>query len=148
MLNVLISLVLTFSTLEPGEALTEEVTKPNTVLLASAAQEEPVEEIDDKAELYTITAYTAGPESTGKTSRDPAYGITASGTEVKEGRTCACPPSIPFGSKVYIAELDQTFVCEDRGSAITEGHIDIYMDNLEEALQFGVQSMKVSIQTR
>jgi 3D (Asp-Asp-Asp) domain-containing protein len=36
-------------------------------------------------------------------------------------------------------------VCEDRGGAITEGHIDVYMPQLKEARQFGRQRLKVRI---
>jgi len=38
---------------------------------------------------FEITYYTAGHESTGKNPGDPAYGITKSGTTVKEGQTIA-----------------------------------------------------------
>jgi hypothetical protein len=38
---------------------------------------------------FKITAYTAGPESTGKRPGDPEYGITASGEKVEEWITIA-----------------------------------------------------------
>lgn len=92
-----------------------------------------------------VTAYTAGYESTGKTPDHPAYGVTASGAYVEEGRTCACPPSIPFGTEIYVPALDTTYTCEDRGAAITEGHLDLYMEDLDAALQFGRQELEVII---
>jgi len=102
---------------------------------------------DQNGTSFTVTAYTAGPESTGKEPGDPAYGITASGEEVEEGRTIACPQSLPFGTKIHIPELDETYVCEDRGSAITNGHLDIYKEDLDDALEFGVQELQAKVWT-
>ncbi|GAB2550561.1 LysM peptidoglycan-binding domain-containing protein [Gracilibacillus alcaliphilus] len=96
---------------------------------------------------FTVTAYTAGPESTGKEPGDPAYGITASGEVVEEGRTIACPQSLPFGTKIHIPNLDETYVCEDRGSAITNGYLDIYIEDLNKALEFGVQELQAKVWT-
>ncbi|BAC12903.1 hypothetical conserved protein [Oceanobacillus iheyensis HTE831] len=98
---------------------------------------------DAKGEKFTVTAYTAGHESTGKEPGDPAYGITASGTEVQEGQTIACPESMSFGTKVYIPYFDNTFTCEDRGSAVTEGDLDVYMSDVDEAIEFGVKELQV-----
>lgn len=87
----------------------------------------------------TLTAYTAGFESTGKTPSHPAYGITSSGAKVKEGRTIAVDPKIiPIGSTVYIEDIGIR-VAEDTGSAIKGAKIDVYMEDLEEAIEFGVQ---------
>lgn len=100
---------------------------------------------DGNGQPFTITAYTAGYESTGKRPGDPAYGITASGTTVKEGQTLACPPSISFGTKVHIPNLDQTYICEDRGSAIKEGKLDVYIADLDRAKEFGVKKLQAHI---
>lgn len=98
-----------------------------------------------KKVTMNISAYTAGVESTGKTSNHPAYGLTASGTKVKEGRTIACPPSYPFGTQIYIPYFDNTFTCEDRGGAIKEGKLDIYMKDLSDAIKFGRRELEVHI---
>ncbi|MDY0394532.1 LysM peptidoglycan-binding domain-containing protein [Virgibacillus halophilus] len=98
-----------------------------------------------KEESFRVTAYTAGYESTGKHPGDKGYGVTASGKTVKEKQTIACPPSMPFGTEIYIPAMMETYTCEDRGSAITEGKLDIYTNNLNEALQFGVQHLDVQI---
>jgi 3D (Asp-Asp-Asp) domain-containing protein len=87
----------------------------------------------------TLTAYTAGYESTGKTPSHPAYGITASGARVKENFTIAVDPEvIPLGSLVYIEGLGIR-KAEDTGSAIKGKKIDVYIPDLEEALEFGVK---------
>ena len=48
-----------------------------------------------------VTAYTAGPESTGKHPGHPLYGVTASGERVRQG-AIAASRSLPFGTRVYI----------------------------------------------
>lgn len=91
-----------------------------------------------------VTAYTAGYESTQKRKGEAGYGQTASGAYVKEGRTLACPPSMPFGTIVDIEGIGQR-VCEDRGSAIVEGHLDLYIADLSTAQNFGRQELKVKV---
>lgn len=88
------------------------------------------------AETYEVTAYTAGPESTGKTPGHPAYGITASGARVREGVTAACPPELPFGTRVHIEGVGER-VCLDRGGAIKGRRLDVYIADRSEALRFG-----------
>lgn len=100
---------------------------------------------DDKLQVFEFTAYTAGYESTQKHKGDAGYGITASGKKVQEGMTIACPRSMPFGTKVVVPELDASFECQDRGGAITEGHIDLFMNNLKDAQTFGRQKFEVVV---
>jgi 3D (Asp-Asp-Asp) domain-containing protein len=86
---------------------------------------------------FEITYYTAGPESTGKTPDHPAYGITRSGTVVEEGRTIATDWDVlPPGTKVYIDGIGERIV-EDTGGAIVDKCIDVYVEDLEVALQGG-----------
>jgi 3D (Asp-Asp-Asp) domain-containing protein len=93
-----------------------------------------------------LTAYTAGFESTGKNPGDPDYGVTASGAHVKDGVTIAVDPSvIPLGTKVYIEGIGVR-VAEDTGGAINGNRIDVYMNDLTAALQFGYKrNIKVYI---
>lgn len=98
----------------------------------------------DNNVTFTVTAYTAGAESTGKLPDDPAYGVTASGARVTSGRTIACPPSLPFGTRVSIEGVGER-TCEDRGGAIVEGRLDVYMPKLADALAFGRQELGVTI---
>ncbi|MFC3773340.1 3D domain-containing protein [Paenibacillus sp. GCM10012303] len=87
----------------------------------------------------TLTAYTAGKESTGKTPSHPAYGITRSGSKAEEGRTVAVDPSIiPLGSTVLIEGIGVR-KAEDTGSAIKGARIDVFMNDLKEAVDFGVK---------
>jgi 3D (Asp-Asp-Asp) domain-containing protein len=93
---------------------------------------------------YTITYYTNGYESTQKKVGDNGYGVTASGTKATEGRTVAAPKSIPFGTKVYIEGIG-TRVVEDRGGAIADGHIDIFVSDVNVARRLGKQTLLVEI---
>jgi 3D (Asp-Asp-Asp) domain-containing protein len=93
---------------------------------------------------YTITYYTNGYESTQKKAGDNGYGITASGTKATAGRTIAAPESIPFGTKVYIEGIG-TRVVEDRGGAIADGHIDVFVNDVNTARSLGKQTLLVEI---
>ena len=94
---------------------------------------------------FEVTAYTAGYESTKKKYGDIGYGITASGEVVTDMTTIACPDSLSFGTRVYIQELENVFTCQDRGSAIEEGKLDVYMEDLKDAQVFGRQKLKVLV---
>lgn len=86
---------------------------------------------------FEITYYTAGPESTGKYPGHPEYGITRSGAVVEEGRTIAADWSVlEPGTKVYIDGIGERIV-EDTGGAIVDKCIDVYVEDLEVALQGG-----------
>lgn len=95
------------------------------------------------------TAYTAGFESTGKRPGDPAYGITKSGTTVEEGRTIATDPRvIPLGTHVevwYEGEKMGDYVAEDTGGLIKGCIIDIYYENLDDALNWGRRQVIVRV---
>lgn len=98
-------------------------------------------------ELYEVSAYTAGFESTGKNPGDPLYGVTASGAYVQENLTIACGPEHEFGTRIYIPYFDNEFECQDRGGAITEGKLDVYISDLSDALQFGRRELEVIVRS-
>lgn len=90
------------------------------------------------AETYEVTAYSVGDDFT------PSHGITASGARVREGLTAACPPEIPFGTRVHIAGVGER-VCLDRGGAIKGRRLDVYIADRSEALRFGRRKLEVEI---
>lgn len=93
-----------------------------------------------------LTAYTAGPESTGKQPGDPGYDITATGVPAIQGITVAVDPSvIPYGTKLYIPGVGYR-IAQDTGGAIIGDHIDVFFNSVQVARDFGVkQDMPVYI---
>jgi len=91
------------------------------------------------------TAYTANAESTGKNPGHPAYGITFSGNRVEEGLTVAVDPEkIALGSWIYIEEMG-IFRADDTGGKIKGDRIDIYMESVDDALEFGIRDVRVFV---
>ncbi|WP_306220771.1 3D domain-containing protein [Cohnella sp. WQ 127256] len=87
----------------------------------------------------TLTAYSAGEASTGKSKGDSGYGITASGSTVTEGRTIAVDPKvIPIGWWVYIEGIGFRRA-EDTGGAVKGKKIDVYYDSESHANKFGLK---------
>lgn len=73
--------------------------------------------------------------------------ITAMGNRAIPWVTVAAWPDIPFGSIVDIPELGMRCIVQDRGGAITYGHLDIYVGhgNKNDAFQFGRRHLWVRI---
>lgn len=64
-------------------------------------------------------------------------GVTASGAYTAVGQ-CAAPGDIPFGSLVYVPELDRTFVVTDRTARrFRRNTVDIFMPSRDACLEFG-----------
>lgn len=90
--------------------------------------------------LYcTLTAYSPGPQSTGKQPGDKGYGITSTGQTAQQGVTVAVDPNvIPYGTKLFIPGIGYR-VAEDTGGAIVGDHIDIFYNQRSSAVRFGVK---------
>lgn len=115
-----------------------------TVLKKEVVKYEKLSTETAKSFTADVSAYTAGFESCGKMPEHPAYGITANGNKVRKGIIAADTNVLPFGTKVYIEGLG-IFVVDDTGSAIKGNRIDIYMDNVDEAVRFGRQNRKLVV---
>lgn len=101
---------------------------------------------DTLGEEYKITAYTAGYESTGKRPGDKGYGITYSGMAVTEYKTIAADLDVlPLGTKIVIEGINAVFVVEDKGGAVRGKHIDMYVPDLQDAQEWGVQYRRIII---
>ena len=119
--------------------------------LEEVAEPEEEEEIDEPKEFagnFEATAYTAfcNTGCTGVT----ATGYDVSNTIYKEGkRIIAADPSvIALGTNVVIKTSDgNSFeaVVEDTGGDIRGNRIDILVDSVDEAIEFGRQSVEVEI---
>jgi 3D (Asp-Asp-Asp) domain-containing protein len=100
----------------------------------------PIEEknIETEAFIFLATAYTLN-ECDGD-------GYTATMTIPIEGRTVAVDPSvIPYGTKLSINGRSG-YIAEDCGGAIKNNRIDIFMNDYQEAINFGKQYVVVEFE--
>lgn len=107
--------------------------------LITTIRETNVQMMTSKIDLGTFktTAYCSCTECCGKSD-----GITKSGVKTQEGRTIAVDPDvIPLGSVVEIDGVE--YIAEDIGGAIKGDRIDIYFDNHDRALDYGVRYREV-----
>ena len=72
-----------------------------------------------------------------------ADGITASGVPA-EGKLIAAPPNYPFGTIMDVPGYSIAEV-QDRGGAIKGNKIDLLFPTHDEALQWGIQELKVKV---
>lgn len=100
---------------------------------------------------YKLTAYCPCTKCCGKWGENrpkDANGniivVTASGRYAKANWTVAADTSVlPFGTRIYINGYE--YEVQDRGGAVKGNRIDIYFDDHQEALNFGVQYAEVMI---
>jgi 3D (Asp-Asp-Asp) domain-containing protein len=90
---------------------------------------------------FEVTWYTLA--ECGKNPGDKDYGITSSGKHVQTNLTIASDIMLlPYGTRLYIPSQG-LYEVMDTGSAIKENRLDIYTDNLDEALSNGRQLLDV-----
>ncbi|RDW18717.1 hypothetical protein CWR48_10365 [Oceanobacillus arenosus] len=98
--------------------------------------------------MVIATGYTAGIESTGKSSSHPEYGITYSGVKVKRDlySTIAADLDVyPIGTILYIPEYGYGVVA-DKGSAITGNKIDLYYHTVDDVFaEWGKRELEVYV---
>ena len=90
------------------------------------------------SQIYKVTAYCPCAKCCGK-----ANGVTAMGTRATAGRTVAASSKFSFGTKLNIN--GHTYTVEDRGGAIGQNKIDIFVNSHAEALAWGVRYLPVSV---
>jgi 3D (Asp-Asp-Asp) domain-containing protein len=94
-----------------------------------------------------VTAYCPCSKCCGSS----ADGITASNHRIEAGDTfAAADRKYPFGTKMIIPGYDNGRLVEvlDRGGAITGNHIDVFFPTHEQARQWGVKYINVSIKLK
>ena len=99
--------------------------------------------------LVVSTAYSSEVAQTDDTPCIPAdgYNLCEHYEKYGEGNTVAAN-FLPLGSKVKIASLygDKVFIVHDRmNKRYGEGRMDIWMPTREEAIQFGVQHLRIEL---
>ena len=88
------------------------------------------------------SAYTAGVCCTGKGPDHPLYGVTASGRLVEHGIVAVDPRVIPLGTRLYVEGYGFSLAA-DVGGAIRGYKIDLFMEDLSDALRFGRRDLYV-----
>src|SRR5262249_35217116 len=99
--------------------------------------------------LATTSADASQPEVFVETYRVTAYcdrGVTAAGVPVDVGQ-CAAPAGVPFGARIYIPELNQTFIVTDR-TALRFRHntVDLFMPERQDCKRFGCHKLECIIE--
>ena len=114
----------------------------------SASIAASVEGKTPKVVTLNASAYTAS--TCGKSPSSSSYGKTASGARATAWHTVAAGKGYPMGTIIYIPYFANKpnggwFVVQDRGGAISNNKIDIYMDTLGECQIFGRRNLECYI---
>ncbi|MCL2860455.1 MAG: G5 domain-containing protein [Oscillospiraceae bacterium] len=97
-----------------------------------------------KVVTMNTSAYTNS--TCGKSPSSSGYGVTASGKKTAAWCTIAAGKGYKIGTIVYIPYFANKpnggwFIVEDRGGAISNNRIDVYMSTYNECIQFGRQNL-------
>ena len=129
-------------------ASTERVATSNPALTASTVLAQKVSGITPVVATLNASAYTAS--TCGKAPGSPGYGRTASGAMASAWYTVAAGSGYPMGTVMYIPYFSNQpnggwFVVQDRGGAISNNKLDVYMDTYNECIQFGRRNLECYI---
>lgn len=120
-----------------GRTMKYEIVEKSTPLVIAEEKQQDVSYIS--LGTFRLTAYCPCKICCGQWSR---YRQTASQTRPKSGWTVAVNKGqIPLGTHLKID--GHAYMAEDTGIGVGENVIDIYMDNHEAAIEFGVQYCEV-----
>jgi 3D (Asp-Asp-Asp) domain-containing protein len=110
-------------------------------------ESEPIPSEESEWQTFTATAYCSCEKCCGKYAKNRPNGLvyTASGEIAEEGVTIAADWEVlPPGTEVEIDGMG-TKIVHDKGSAIKGNRIDIYFSSHQEALNFGVQEVRLRV---
>lgn len=115
------------------------------IAATSAAVANSVAGKEPKIMIMNVSAYTAS--TCDKSPSDPGYGITSSGAVATAWRTIAAGKGYPIGTVIYIPYFASEpnggwFVVQDRGGAISNTRLDVYMDTYGECIKFGRRNLE------
>ena len=134
--------------IEENENLTKTQQKETAVLvLEKETEPKPVVTKPKRICLgeFVITAYCG--EEHHHICNDGDAETTSTGTKPTQGRTIAVDPDvIPYGTKVYIN--GEEYIAEDCGGSIKGKRIDIFFNEHQTALDFGVQYAIVEVEAK
>jgi len=129
-------------------ASTERVATSNPALTASTTLAQKVTGITPVVATLNASAYTAS--TCGKAPGSAGYGRTASGAMASSWYTVAAGSGYPMGTVMYIPYFSNKpnggwFVVQDRGGAISNNKLDVYMGTYNECIQFGRRNLECYI---
>lgn len=107
-----------------------------------------VQGITPIVKTLNTSAYAAS--TCDKSPDSPSYGITASGARAVAWYTVAAGKSYPMGTIMYIPYFKDYpnggwFVVQDRGGAITDNKLDVFMNTYNECIKFGRRNLECYI---
>ena len=120
----------------------ERTASSNPATTASTKLAKKVAGITPVVKNFNTSAYCACKKCCGKTN-----GITSSGAKATSWYTLAAGKAYPIGTVIYIPALKNKpnggwFVVQDRGGAISNSKLDVYMGTHTQALQFGRKNLE------
>lgn len=120
----------------------ERIATTNPAATASTKLAKSVEGITPIVKTFNTSAYCSCAKCCGKTN-----GITASGAKASEWYTLAAGSGYKLGTVIYIPAFSNKpnggwFVVQDRGGAISNSKLDVYMGSHSQALQFGRKTLE------
>ena len=124
---------------------TERVATVNPATTASTTLAKKVQGITPTVKSFNTSAYCSCAKCCGKTN-----GITASGAKATQWYTVAAGSGYKIGTVIYIPALKDKpnggwFVVQDRGGAISNSKLDIYMGSHNAALQYGRKTLEAYV---
>lgn len=124
---------------------TERVATTNPALTASTTLAQKVAGITPTIKTFNTSAYCSCAKCCGKTN-----GITASGAKATAWYTVAAGQGYKIGTVIYIPALKDKpnggwFVVQDRGGAISNSKLDVYMGSHSAALQYGRKTLEAYV---
>ena len=120
----------------------ERTATTNPASTAQTALAKKVEGITPTVKTFNTSAYCSCAKCCGKTN-----GITASGAKASAWYTIAAGSGYKLGTVIYIPAFANKpnggwFIVQDRGGAISNSKLDVYMGSHSEALQYGRRSVE------
>jgi 3D (Asp-Asp-Asp) domain-containing protein len=104
--------------------------------------------IDELADVQILK--TINVSATAYTTERQRNKTTATGTTARVGAIAVDPKVIPYGTRLYIAAPDNSWVygyatAEDCGGGIKKNKVDLFFDTYDECISFGVQKAVVYV---
>ena len=123
----------------------ERTATTNPALTASTTLAKKVTGITPTVKSFNTSAYCSCAKCCGKTN-----GITASGAKATAWYTVAAGNGYKIGTVIYIPALKDKpnggwFIVQDRGGAISNSKLDIYMGSHSAALQYGRKTLEAYV---